>query len=247
MRWSAQIPALLISVAAMVVSRVGSDKGRRQPDRPSGVWLPPPWRLPAGVVGMLGLIPGMPHFVFLLIASGMLGYLAWWLRRREMAAEAAKAVKPLMPVAEPQAEATWDDLVPVDTLGLEVGYRLIALVDKTRGDLLQPHQGRAAQVCAGGGLPAAAGAHPRQPGAAAQPVPHPAARRGDGRPGEAYPGMWLAIKPRPRGPKLIGTTTTDPAFGLPAVWIEERQRKWPKWPATPWLIVRPWWRPTFHT
>ncbi|MFX8164449.1 FHIPEP family type III secretion protein, partial [Acinetobacter baumannii] len=92
-------------------------------------------------IGALGLIPGMPHIVFLLIASG-LGYLAWWLRSKEQAVEAAKAVKPVMPPAEGAGEASWEDLVPVDTLGLEVGYRLITLVDKTReGDLLSRIKG----------------------------------------------------------------------------------------------------------
>ena len=65
---------------------------------------------------------------------------------------------------EANAEATWDDLQPVDTLGLEVGYRLIPLVDKTRqGDLLTRIKGMRTQVRAGSRLPAAAGAHPRQP------------------------------------------------------------------------------------
>ena len=95
----------------------------------------------AGVIGMLGLIPGMPHVVFLLIAS-MLGYLAWWLKRKEQVAQAAKAEAVPAPMVEPNAEASWDDLQPVDVLGLEVGYRLITLVDKTKeGDLLSRIKG----------------------------------------------------------------------------------------------------------
>lgn len=139
----AQVPALLISVAAaMVVSRVGTDKdigsqiGRQVFGSAKSI------AITAGVIGALGLIPGMPHIVFLLIASG-LGYLAWWLRSKEQAVEAAKAVKPVMPPAEGAGEASWEDLVPVDTLGLEVGYRLITLVDKTReGDLPATCPGR---------------------------------------------------------------------------------------------------------
>ncbi|MEO3691280.1 flagellar biosynthesis protein FlhA [Roseateles sp. DJS-2-20] len=221
----AQIPALLISVsAAMVVSRVGSDKDVGSQIGRQVFGSPKALAITAGVVGMLGLIPGMPHFVFLLIASG-LGYMAWWLRRREQAAEAAKAVKPLMPVAEPQAEATWDDLVPVDTLGLEVGYRLIALVDKTReSDLLSRIKGvrrKFAQEV--GFLPPPV--HIRD-NLELRPSQYRILLRGAvvGE-AEAYPGMWLAINPGHAAQKLIGTTTTDPAFGLPAVWIEERQRE----------------------
>ncbi|MFO1227713.1 flagellar biosynthesis protein FlhA [Roseateles sp.] len=221
----AQIPALLISVsAAMVVSRVGSDKDVGSQIGRQVFGSAKAMAITAGVVGMLGLIPGMPHFVFLLIASGI-GYLAWWLRRREMAAEAAKAVKPLMPVAEPQAEATWDDLVPVDTLGLEVGYRLIALVDKTReSDLLSRIKGvrrKFAQEV--GFLPPPV--HIRD-NLELRPSQYRILLRGAvvGE-AEAYPGMWLAINPGHAAQKLIGTTTTDPAFGLPAVWIEERQRE----------------------
>ncbi len=221
----AQIPALLISVsAAMVVSRVGSDKDVGSQIGRQVFGSAKAMAITAGVVGMLGLIPGMPHFVFLLIASGI-GYLAWWLRRREMAAEAAKAIKPLVPVAEPQSEATWDDLVPVDTLGLEVGYRLIALVDKTReSDLLSRIKGvrrKFAQEV--GFLPPPV--HIRD-NLELRPSQYRILLRGAvvGE-AEAYPGMWLAINPGHAAQKLIGTTTTDPAFGLPAVWIEERQRE----------------------
>jgi flagellar biosynthesis protein FlhA len=64
---------------------------------------------------------------------------------------------------------------------------------------------------------------------------------------EAMPGMFLAINPGGATQQLPGARTTDPAFGLPAVWIEERHRKWPKWPALRWLIAPPSWPPIFHT
>ncbi|UDF33398.1 UNVERIFIED_ORG: flagellar biosynthesis protein FlhA [Shinella sp. XGS7] len=222
----AQVPALLISVAAaMVVSRVGKDKdigtmiGRQVFGSAKSM------AITAGVVGALGLIPGMPNLVFLLIASG-LGYLAWWLRQREQAEAAAKA-KPNTPAAgapEPNAEASWDDLVPVDTLGLEVGYRLITLVDKNReGDLLSRIKGvrrKFAQEV--GFLPPAV--HIRD-NLELRPSQYRLTLRGAviGE-AEAFPGMWLAINPGHATQRLIGTQTTDPAFGLPAVWIEDRQR-----------------------
>jgi flagellar biosynthesis protein FlhA len=221
----AQVPALLISVAAaMVVSRVGTDKdigsqiGRQVFGSAKSI------AITAGVIGALGLIPGMPHVVFLLIAGG-LGYLAYWLRAKEQAMEAAKAVKPIMPSSEGSGEASWEDLVPVDTLGLEVGYRLITLVDKNReGDLLSRIKGvrrKFAQEV--GFLPPPV--HIRD-NLELRPSQYRISLRGAvvGE-AEAFPGMWLAINPGHATQKLLGTQTTDPAFGLPAVWIEERQKE----------------------
>jgi flagellar biosynthesis protein FlhA len=224
----AQVPALLISVSsAMVVSRVGKDKdigamiGRQVFGSAKAL------AITAAVVGVLGLIPGMPHLVFLIIASG-LGYLAWWLRDKEQRAQAAEAAKPADAAAaapNPDAEASWDDLQPVDTLGLEVGYRLIALVDKSReGDLLSRIKGvrrKFAQEV--GFLPPSV--HIRD-NLELRPSQYRVTLRGAviGE-AEAYPGMWLAINPGHATQKLIGTQTTDPAFGLPAVWIEDRQRE----------------------
>ena len=221
----AQVPALLISVAAaMVVSRVGTDKdigsqiGRHVFGSAKSI------AITAGVIGALGLIPGMPHVVFLLIAGG-LGYLAYWLRAKEQAMEAAKAVKHIMPSSEGSGEASWEDLVPVDTLGLEVGYRLITLVDKNReGDLLSRIKGvrrKFAQEV--GFLPPPV--HIRD-NLELRPSQYRISLRGAvvGE-AEAFPGMWLAINPGHATQKLLGTQTTDPAFGLPAVWIEERQKE----------------------
>ncbi len=221
----AQVPALLISVAAaMVVSRVGTDKDIGSQIGKQVFGSAKSIAITAGVIGALGLIPGMPHVVFLLIAAG-LGYLAWWLRSTEQAAEAAKAVKPIMPPSEGAGEASWEDLVPVDTLGLEVGYRLITLVDKTReGDLLSRIKGvrrKFAQEV--GFLPPPV--HIRD-NLELRPSQYRISLRGAvvGE-AEAFPGMWLAINPGHATQKLIGTQTTDPAFGLPAVWIDERQKE----------------------
>ena len=221
----AQVPALLISVAAaMVVSRVGTDKDIGSQIGTQVFGSAKSLAITAGVIGMLGLIPGMPHLVFLLIAGGM-GYLAWWLRSREQRAAAAVLVQPVAAPVEANAEATWDDLVPVDTLGLEVGYRLITLVDKTReGDLLSRIKGvrrKFAQEV--GFLPPAV--HIRD-NLELRPSQYRLSLRGAvvGE-AEAFPGMWLAINPGHATQKLIGTQTTDPAFGLPAVWIEDRQRE----------------------
>jgi len=225
----AQVPALLISVsAAMVVSRVGKDKDIGSQIGKQLFGSAKAMAITAGVIGALGLIPGMPHVVFLLIAAGI-GYLAWWLRGKQQDAEAAVATAArnnnAAAVTEPNAEASWDDLVPVDVLGLEVGYRLIQLVDKTReGDLLSRIKGvrrKFAQEV--GFLPPSV--HIRD-NLELRPSQYRLSLRGAvvGE-AEAFPGMWLAINPGHATQKLLGTQTTDPAFGLPAVWIDDRQKE----------------------
>jgi flagellar biosynthesis protein FlhA len=220
----AQIPALLISVAAaMVVSRVGKGDDVGSQITQQVFSSPRSLAVVAGVLGVLGAIPGMPHLVFFLIAAG-LGYGAWLLHGRQQRAKTAPAPPP--PPPEANAEASWDDLQPVDTLGLEVGYRLIALVDKARqGDLLARIKGvrrKFAQEV--GFLPPPV--HIRD-NLELKPSFYRLTLRGAvvGE-GEAYPGMWLAINPGGATTMpLLGTPTTDPAFGLPATWIEERQRE----------------------
>ncbi len=220
----AQIPALLISVsAAMVVSRVGKDEDIGSQIRSQVFGSPRAFGIAAGIIALLGVIPGMPHVVFLLIAGGM-GYLAWWMRRK--AAEAAKApAKTGSTAPAPNAEASWDDLVPIDTLGLEVGYRLIALVDASRsGDLLGRIKGVRKKFAQDVGfLPPPV--HIRDNLELKPSVYRVTLRGATVGDGEAYPGMFLAINPGGATQMLPGTKTVDPAFGLPAVWIEERQRE----------------------
>jgi flagellar biosynthesis protein FlhA len=220
----AQIPGLLISVAAaMVVSRVGKETDIGSQIKAQMFGSAKALGITAGIVGTLGVIPGMPNGVFLLIAGG-LGWLAWWTDKRAKAAAAAPP--PATAEAQPaNAEASWDDLQPVDTLGLEVGYRLIALVDKARqGDLLSRIKGvrkKFAQEV--GFLPPAV--HIRD-NLELKPSLYRVLLRGAvvGE-GEAFPGMFMAINPGGASVKLPGTATTDPAFGLPATWIEEKHRE----------------------
>jgi flagellar biosynthesis protein FlhA len=221
----AQIPALLISVAAaMVVSRVGKEQDVGEQIMGQMFKTPKSMGIVAGVIGLLGVIPGMPHFVFLLIASA-LGYIAWLMHQREQRAKLAPPKPAVAAGPAPDAEASWDDLQPVDTLGLEVGYRLIALVDKERqGDLMTRIKGVRRKFAQDVGfLPPSV--HIRD-NLELRPSMYRLTLRGAviGE-GEAFPGMLMAINPGHASAPLIGTTTTDPAFGLPATWIEERQRE----------------------
>ncbi|WP_293660696.1 flagellar biosynthesis protein FlhA [Rhodoferax sp. OV413] len=217
----AQIPGLLISVAAaMVVSRVGKDKDIGKQIVGQMFVSPKVLGITAVIMLILGLIPNMPHFVFLSI-SALLGYAAWALAHRPVVTEAE--VQAEAPTGD--GDASWDDLQPVDQLGLELGYRLIALVDKTRqGDLLNRIKGvrrKFAQEV--GFLPPSV--HVRD-NLELKPSAYRITLRGVivGE-GEAFPGMHLAINPGGISTPLIGTATTDPAFGLPAHWIDERQKE----------------------
>ena len=217
----AQIPGLLISVAAaMVVSRVGKGQDIGKQIVAQMFVSPRVLGITAAIMFILGVIPNMPHFVFLSI-SAVLGYGAWVLANKPAAVD-QEAVAPPPPS---DGEASWDDLQPVDQLGLELGYRLIALVDKTRqGDLLTRIKGvrrKFAQEV--GFLPPPV--HVRD-NLELKPSGYRITLRGVivGE-GEAFPGMYLAINPGGITTPLIGTATTDPAFGLPAHWIDERQKE----------------------
>ena len=216
----AQIPGLLISVAAaMVVSRVGKDKDIGKQIIGQMFVSARVLAITAGIMGILGVIPGMPHVVFLTIAA-VLGYSAWRIATKPA------VVAPPPPVAAPSdGEASWDDLQPIDQLGLELGYRLIALVDKNRqGDLLNRIKGvrrKFAQEV--GFLPPPV--HVRD-NLELKPSAYRITLRGVivGE-GEAFPGNFLAINPGGITTPLIGTATTDPAFGLPAHWIDAKQKE----------------------
>ncbi len=221
----AQIPSLLLSVAsAILVTRVGSgaeDVGQQF----SAQFLDHPRALAvsAGVVGLLGLIPGMPHLPFLLLGS-LLGLAAWWLMRRARRSMEEVVTEEPAP-AEPEVrELSWDDVMPVDRIGLLVGYRLIPLVDKQQGgQLLSRIKGVRKKLS-------------QELGFLIPPV-HirdnldlaPNAYRlqvlgvtvGEA---EIHPEREMAINPGQVFGSVQGIAGKDPAFGLDAVWIEPSQK-----------------------
>ena len=224
----AQVPALVISIAAgLVVARVG--QGQDIGTQLAGQLLKSPQAvgITAGIMALLGIIPGMPSFAFLLLAAGF-GYLSYHLSQKT-------AVQKVTTTSEDQAkikaatteaqEATWDDLVPIDTIALEVGYRLIALVDnKQDGDLLKRIKAirkKFAQEI--GFLPPAV--HLRD-NLELRPSVYRILLKGVcmGE-GEVFPNQHLAINPGRVTMQLPGPQTTDPAFGLPAVWISDDQKE----------------------
>lgn len=223
----AQIPALIISTAAgVIVTRVATDEDVGEQmvtqlfNNPRVMWLS------AGVLGLIGLIPGMPNFVFLLFTAALAG-LGWYLVRKakQPESQADDGQMKQFQEANKVVEATWDDVQLEDLLAMEVGYRLIPLVDNDQqGELLGRIRGLRKKFAQEVGyLP---------------PVVHicdnlelaPCEYRilikgavvGHG---EAQPGRSLAIDPGNAAGTLPGDATKEPAFGLPAVWIDDDLRE----------------------
>src|SRR5699024_8125460 len=133
----AQVPALIISTAAGVtVSRANSDQDVGQQVLVQLFSKPQVLFLAAGVLGLLGLVPGMPNMVFLFFTAMLAGG-GWWLMMSRTHKEAAEAEQaPQVQAQQETDEASWDDVQLVDPLGLEVGHRLISLVDAQQNGML---------------------------------------------------------------------------------------------------------------
>ncbi|TDN59414.1 flagellar biosynthesis protein FlhA [Scandinavium goeteborgense] len=228
----AQIPGLVISTAAgVVVTRVVNDQDVGEQMVSQLFSSPRVIALAAGVIGLLGLIPGMPNFVFLLFTVSLLA-IAWWLRGREAEQKAPGAARPGSDdpaMAEAEAaqvnEATWSDVQMEDTLGLEVGYRLIPMVDhEQQGQLLTRVRGirkKFAQQM--GFLPPAV--HIRD-NLDLPPTRYRILLKGvEIGHGEIQPDRWMAINPGCAEGEVPGTPCAEPTFGLPALWIDEVHRE----------------------
>ncbi|ATA24404.1 flagellar biosynthesis protein FlhA [Brenneria goodwinii] len=215
----AQIPALVISTAAgVIVTRVSTDQDVGQQMVTQLFNNPRVMVLSAAVLGLIGLVPGMPNFVFLLFTASLLG-LAWWMRGAQQKMPAV-APEPSSMEKHKVVEASWADVQLEDPLGMEVGYRLIPMVDfQQDGELLgriRSIRKKFAQEM--GYLPPVV--HIRD-NLELQPASYRILMKGvEVGHGEAYPGRWMAINPGNAVGELPGEITKDPAFGLPAVWIE---------------------------
>ncbi|QJT82100.1 flagellar biosynthesis protein FlhA [Kosakonia sp. MUSA4] len=223
----AQIPALIISTAAgVIVTRVSNEQDIGEQMVGQLFNNPKVMLLSAAVIGLLGLIPGMPNFVFLLFTAVLLG-LAWWMRGRQMKAPARNVTREDNDKAaqaandQASAEASWADVEMEDVLGLEVGYRLIPLVDSAQdGQLLIRVRGIRKKFAQDMGfLPPPI--HIRD-NLDLAPGEYRILLKGVeiGR-GEIEPERWMAINPGYAEGELPGTPCEDPAFGLPACWIDE--------------------------
>ncbi len=224
----AQIPALVISTAAgVMVSRVTTDEDVGRQLTSQLFSNPQVLFLTGAIIGLLGLIPGMPHVAFLLIAAALFWFGRRTIHRRADAAIAAggAAATAASAGADESTDVSWEDVSLVDPLGMEVGYRLIPLVDRTQqGDLLGRIRSIRKKIAQEVGFLVPV-VHIRdnlemKPNAyvitlKGVPVAH----------GEAFPNQWLAIDPGQVSGSLPGAPTKDPAFGLPAVWVETNLRQ----------------------
>ncbi|GGY02965.1 flagellar biosynthesis protein FlhA [Paludibacterium paludis] len=224
----AQIPSLIISTAAgIVVSRVGTEKDMSEMLLGQLFTQPSVLYITSGVIGLIGLIPNMPHIAFLGIAAG-LGFLGRTMekrRRAEAEAKIEKAALAATPMDTPTVEVGWHDVQHVDQLGLEVGYRLIPLVDRTQdGELLRRIRGIRKKIAQELGF-LVPPVHIRD-NLEIKPNAYRILLKGvELGKGEAYIGQFLAINPGRVVGSVQGIETTDPAFGLPAVWIDAGKRE----------------------
>ena len=228
----AQLPSLLLSTAAaiMVTRASGSEDMGKQINRQMFA-SPKALAVAAGLMAIMGLVPGMPHVSFLTMAALAAGgaYLFWKKQNvaKVQALEEVKRQQELLPSparAMETKELGWDDVTPIDMIGLEVGYRLIPLVDRNQGgQLLARIKGVRKKLSQDLGF--------------LMPTVHirdnldlaPSAYRltlmgvilAEA---EIYPERELAINPGQVYGTLNGITAKDPAFGLEAVWIEVSQR-----------------------
>jgi flagellar biosynthesis protein FlhA len=224
----AQIPSLIISVAAgAIVSRVASDQDIGGQMVNQLFAKPQVLYITGGIVFGMGLIPGMPHVAFLLLGGALCGG-AYLMTKRARKLEQEPLPEPEAAAATPaaeQEEASWQDVLPVDTLGLEVGYRLIPLVDKSQnGELLRRIKGIRKKFAQEVGF-LSPPVHIRD-NLELKPISYRITLKGvEVGVGEAYVGQFLAINPGMVNGMLPGPATVDPAFGLPAVWVDAGMRE----------------------
>ncbi|WP_231298676.1 flagellar biosynthesis protein FlhA [Stenotrophomonas geniculata] len=230
----AQLPALLVSSAvAMLVTRASRSQDMAQAMTGQVFGQYRALAITAGIIGVVGLVPGMPNVAFLTL-SAILGFIAWKVYRKGKAAATDPAAagndaaalnalgRPAAPA--PTAELSWDELRPVDPLGLEVGYRLIPLVDANQGgELMARIKGVRRKLTQDVGflIPSV---HIRDnlelPANGYRVLVHgvPVATA------EIHPDRELALDPGSALGALEGIAGKDPAFGLDATWIQPHQR-----------------------
>jgi flagellar biosynthesis protein FlhA len=223
----AQIPSLLLAAAAgLLVTR--STKEQDMGDQIMGQLFKEPKTLAAtsAIIGGMGLIPGMPNVPFLLLAAAG-GAGAWVLIQRQKAATAAEVIQANTQTEIPreQRELSWDDLNPVDPIGLEVGYRLIPLVDKNQGgQLMNRIKGIRKKISQELGflIPPVHIRDNLDLAPTAYQITLFGVTFGEA---EIHPERMMAINPGQVFGELDGIQGHDPAFGLDAVWIEPSQRE----------------------
>ncbi|AQZ96209.1 flagellar biosynthesis protein FlhA [Halopseudomonas phragmitis] len=227
---AAQIPSLLLSTAAAImVTRVSTSEDMGEQVQRQMFASPKALTIAAGILIVMGLIPGMPHMSFLSLGALAAGAAYWIAQRQKIKAKEVAEVErqqaELPAVQRPEAkELGWDDVTPVDMVGLEVGYRLIPLVDRNQGgQLLARIKGVRKKLSQDLGflMPSV---HIRD-NLDLAPNAYRITLMGVGvAEAEIHPDRELAINPGQVFGEIKGIAGKDPAFGLDAVWIEAMQK-----------------------
>ncbi|WOJ93316.1 flagellar biosynthesis protein FlhA [Congregibacter variabilis] len=219
----AQIPSMLLSTAAAIIvtrmsgtADMGAEVVSQLTDNPRILFVA------ASIVGIIGLVPGMPNTVFLGIAGvlGVIGYL----RAQPSPEDTLEPEVVDTPRPTEAKELSWDDVAQVDEIGLEVGYRLISLVDRNQGgDLLSRIKGVRKKLSQELGF-LVHSVHIRDNLDLSPNNYRISLHDVIAGEGEVFPGRELAINPGQVFGELEGVVTKDPTFGLDAVWIDASQR-----------------------
>ena len=220
----AQIPALLLSVAvAILVTRVTRAHDMSQQIMSQLLGQPRALAVASGILALLGIIPGMPNLVFLAMAA-LCGIGAYFLTKQRAVTKTTAAAPAAPAVPAEQRELSWDDVEQVDLIGLEVGYRLIPLVDRSQGgELMGRIKGVRKKLSEDLGFLVQA-VHIRDN---LELAPNAYRINILGAPvgeSEVFPDRELAINPGQVSGTIPGSATKDPAFGLDAVWIDKARR-----------------------
>ncbi|MDX2462957.1 MAG: flagellar biosynthesis protein FlhA [Porticoccus sp.] len=219
----AQLPSLLLSTAAaIIVTRVSGSQDMGNEIVTQLFSNPKVLFVTGALIGIMGLVPGMPNLVFLSLA-GMLGALGY-MQLQQQKVELIPAAPETVEKPTEARDLNWDDVLAVDEIGLEVGYRLISLVDKNQGgELLARIKGVRKKLSQELGF-LIHSVHIRD-NLDLSPNEYRISFHdvivGQG---EVYPGKDLAINPGQVYGELAGVATKDPTFGLDAVWIDSSQR-----------------------
>ena len=219
----AQIPALFLSLAtAIIVTRVTTSESMTE-QASSQLSNPTALYMSAAILAILGLVPGMPHMVFLTLALCTAG-LAWRITQKQAEPVSTPAEQAALAAAEEPKELNWDDVDQVDLIGLEIGYGLIPLVNpETGGQLMNRVKGVRKKLSAELGFLV-------QPvrirdALTIDPDAYHIVLKGVVRgKGQIKVGREMAINPGQVYGTLEGEATKEPAFGLDAVWIDPSQR-----------------------
>ncbi len=223
-----QVPALVISTAAgVIVARAAAGAPLAEEVRQQVFLQPRALGVASVMLGAMALTPGLPFVPFAALAAGA-GILARTVSKPEEESAAVPEEGTEAPDPEAQAaaqEAEVKGALALDELELEIGYGLVGLVDPERGgELLTRIRGIRKQLASELGFVVPL-VHIRD-NLQLEPNTYSILVRGNPvAKGEVPPGRWLALKGDPNAPKVPGIKTKDPAFGLPAVWVQERDRE----------------------